>query len=99
MQDGVFGDLVEDDAAGAVALETERLDQVPGNGFSLTVLIGSQPDELRLAGGLLQFGHHFLLLGRHHIFGFESCGDVHAELFVLQVPDVTETGHDRKIFP
>ena len=97
MQDRVFGDLVENDAARAAALETERLDQVPGNGFSLTVLIGSQPDDLGLGGRLLQLRDHFLLLGRHHIFGFEPCCNVHAELLVLQVADVSETGHDRKI--
>ena len=99
MEDGVLGDLVEDDAARAAAVEAERLDEVPGDGLSLAVLIGSQPDELRLVGGFLELGDHFLLVGRHHILGREAVRHVDAELLVLQVPDVSETGLDREFLP
>ena len=43
--DGVLGDLVEDDAPGAGRVETEGLAEVPGDGLSLAVLIGSEPDD------------------------------------------------------
>ena len=95
MQDGVLGDLVEDDAARAAAVQAQGLHEVPGDGLPLAVLIGSQPDEARSIGGLLELRHHFLLVSGHDIFRLESGVDVDAELLVLQVTDVAETGLDR----
>ena len=96
MQDGVFGDFVENDAPGAAAVQAQGLDQVPGNGLSLTVLIRSQPDQRGFVRRLLQLGHHLLLGGGHDILGLEAVGDIHAELLVLQVPDVSKAGFDRE---
>ena len=95
MQDGILGDLMENDAARAAAVEPEGLDQVPGDGLPLAVLIGSQPYELCVVRGLLEVGHDLLLVGGHDIFRLEPGGDVDAELLVLQVTDVAETGLDR----
>ena len=97
--DGIPGNLVEDDAAGAAAVQAERLDQVPGNGLPFPVLIGSEPDDAGLRGGLLEFGHHLALVGGNDVFGFEPRSHVHAEAFFLQVPDMSETRFNRISFP
>ena len=88
----VPGYLVEYDAPGMLAVEAEGLGKVPGDGFPFTVFIGCEPDRSGFRSRLLEFRHHFLLVGRNHIFRLESVLHVHAELVVLQIPYVSEAG-------
>ena len=44
--DGGGGNLVEDDTAGMLGVESQYLVEVPADGFSLAVFIGCQPDVL-----------------------------------------------------
>ena len=97
--DGVLGDLVEDDALGTGGIEAEGLAEMPGDGLSLTVLIGSKPDGARFGSGLLQLGHHPALVGGDHVFGLEALVHVDAELLVLQVANVAETCLYSEILP
>ena len=93
---GVLGNLVEHDALGLGLVEAERLGKVPGNGLSLAVFIGSQPDGVGLVGKLLEFVHDVLLLRGYDVFRLEMVGDVYAEALFLQVTDVPEAGFDHK---
>ena len=60
-------DFMKDDTAGMLLIKPENLTQMPGNGLSLAVLIGCEPDLLGLLGSLLQAGHHLLLIFRNLI--------------------------------
>ena len=91
--DGILGDLVENNAAGMVVLQAQDIEQMPGDGFSFAVFIGSQPDGLGLAGGLGQFADQFLLVGRKFVQRLESMIYIYAESFLAQVPDMTEARH------
>ena len=89
-QDGVFGNFVENDAAGFFGGEFQNLLEVPGNGFPFAVFIGGQPDGVRGLGKLAEFGHDLLLVGRNHIFGLEAVFDINAEFVLFQVTDVSD---------
>ena len=54
-QDGIFGDFVENDAAGTSFFQSQDFRQVPGNGLPLPVLIGRQPYGLCRGSRLAQF--------------------------------------------
>ena len=63
MRDGRLGNFVEDNAAGLFGREPQDFGQMPGNGFSFPVFIGSEPDRLGLAGRRGELGHRLLLVG------------------------------------
>ena len=87
---------MEDDAFGAGGIQLQRLREVPGDGLSLAVLIGRQPDGLRIGSQFLQFGNSLLLIGRNLILRGETMLYIHAQLLFLQVADVAETRlHDK----
>ena len=90
-QDGILGDFVEHDALGVLGLQSQHFIEVPGDGLSLAVLIGRKPHHVCFLGFLFEFADQFLLLGRDFIVGFEGVG-IDAELFLLQVADMTVTG-------
>ena len=90
---------MEDDALGAGGIQFQRLREVPGDGLSLAVLIGRQPDGLCAGGQLLQFGNGFLFIGRNLILWRETMLDIHAQLLFLQVADVSEARPHDKILP
>ena len=94
VEHGGLGDLVECDAPGLGGIQFQGLGQVPGNRFSLAVLIGREPDRLCALGELLELGHHFFLVGRHDVFGRESVCDIDAQAVLLQVAYVADTGLD-----
>ena len=91
MEDGVLGDFMEHDAAGMLRLQAQGLEKVPGNGLSLAVLIGCEPDRVRFFRQFLQFRNDFFLVGRYDIFGFEAVSDIDPHFLLLQIPDVPET--------
>ena len=98
-EDGRLGNLVEDDAAGLFDRQAEGFSQVPGNGLSFAVFIGSQPDRIRFCGGGAQFGYRLLLVGRNFVLGFETVLDVDTQTVFLQIADVSEAGFDCITFP
>ena len=57
LQNGWLGDFVEHDTVCLLAVKTQHLTQVPGDGFSLTVFIGCEPHLLGLLGLRTQVGH------------------------------------------
>ena len=89
-QDGRLGDFVEDNAAGMLRRQSERFGQVPGNGLSFTVFIGSQPHCSGLGGRCSQFRHRLLLVGGNFVLRQEAVFDIDAQALFLQVPDVSE---------
>ena len=98
-QNGVFGNLVEDDAAGAGLVQPEHLGQVPGDGLPFAVLIRSQPDGLCRIGGLFQFGDEPLLVFGDFVFGTETVRNVHTQFLLCQVADVSAAGFHLILLP
>ena len=80
---GALGNLVEDYAARVLGLQTEHLIEVPGDGLSLAVLIGCEPDGLGFGGVFLEFGHELSLVVGYFVDGREAVVNVYAELFLL----------------
>ena len=97
-QDGVFGNLMEDDTAGLVLGKVQRLEQMPGDGFPFTVLIGGQPDGGSGIGQFLQLRDHFLLVRGNDILGREAVFDVHAQFMLFQIPDMADGCLDQIFF-
>ena len=83
---------MEDDPAGLGRVQAQRFGQMPGDGFSLAVLIGREPHGLGRGGEFLEVGHDLLLVGRNDIFGLEPVFHIHAQFLLLQVPDVADAG-------
>ena len=96
IEDGRFRDFVKHDAARCGRVEFEHFREVPRDGFSLAVLIGSQPDGFALLGLGAQLAHHFFLVIGNYIDGRKSLR-VHTEIFFRQIADVAETRHHLKI--
>ena len=78
--DGRLGDLMEDHAPGALGVDLRRLEQMPRDGFALTVGVGGQIDFLCLLGQLLDLLDHFLLLVGHAVLGCEVILHIHRQL-------------------
>ena len=92
MLDRGFCDFMEDYSSGAGLVEAEGLREMPGDRLPFAVFIGCEPYGLRSGRRLLEFGHYFLLVGRHHVLRPETVFDVDAELVVLQVAYMSEAG-------
>ena len=90
--DGRFGDFVEHDTFSFLRVESQHLGEVPRDGFSFAVLIGCEPDGLCLFCLGAQFAHHVLFVGGNLILWFKSF-QVHPEIFLFQVSDVSVAGH------
>ena len=69
---------------------------MPGDGFSLTVFIGCQPDLLGLTGFFTKVCHQLYLLFGNFIFRFERLL-IDTQLFLLQVADVAIARHHLEI--
>ncbi len=95
---GVFGDFVEHNAFGLLFFEVQRIKQMPGNGLSLAVLIGSKPYSFCFFGRGLEFGDDFLLIGRDLVDGCETILYIYAEIFFLEIANMPIAGHDVKVF-
>ena len=90
LKDGGLCNLMEYNAAGLFLGKLQCLRKVPGNGLSLTVFIGGEPDG---GGGfreLLKFGHHLFLVCGHNILRLEAVFNVYAKFVLFQVPDVAD---------
>ncbi len=87
---------MEDDALGAVDGEPQHFGQVPCDGFSFAVFIGSEPNGFVL-GQPGQLVDHFLLVARDFVDGRESFVDADAEVLFREVADVAEARLDDEI--
>ena len=79
---------MERDAARTCLVEAQGLGQMPRDGFSLAVLIGSQPDNLGFGCKFLEFGYNFLFVVRNYVLRGEPSFYIYAELLFLQIPDM-----------
>ena len=95
-EDSGLRDFVENDALCLRGVQFEHFGEVPRDGFSLAVLIGSQPDGFGLLGSGAQFADHVHLVGRYLIFGAEGI-QIHPEILLFQVANVSETRHDFEV--
>ena len=66
--DGPFGDFVERDPADAVFVQVERLLQMPGDRFALTVRVSREIDQTGTGRRAFQVADRFLL-GRNDLVG------------------------------
>ena len=96
LKNGGFGNLVEDDTVGLLFVQSQYLTQVPGDGFSFTVLIGCEPYFLGFVCLGLQIGNKFCLFFRNFVFRFK-CLVVDAQLFLFQITDMSVTRHDLEV--
>ena len=88
---GAFGDFVEDDAPGLFGVEPEYLVEVPGDGFSFAVFIGSEPHHVGFGGFGFEGFDEVLLVGGDFVYGGEVVVYVDAEIFLFQVSDMAVT--------
>ena len=94
MEEGFGGDLVEDDTAGLLWLELEGFAQMPSDGFSFAVFIGSEVDEVGFLCCGFEFAHQALLVLGDDVLGAEVILYIHAEGMLLEVTHMARTGHD-----
>ena len=97
VQDGRFGNFVEDDTACLLLIQSENFAKVPADGFSLAVLIGCQPNLLGLLCGCFQFCDEFFLFLWNLIARFHGLL-VYTEFFLFQVTDVSVGRHHFEVF-
>ena len=66
---GRFGNLMEHDTVSILLIQSQDFAKVPRYGFSLAVLIGSQPHLLGGLRALTQFAYESFLVFRNLIIG------------------------------
>ena len=93
-QNGGFGDFVEYDTFGVFRFQLQDFVQVPCDGFSFAVLIGSQPDGVGLFGFGFQCLYQCFLIFRDLIVRFEVFFDVDTKFLFLQIAYMTIAGKD-----
>ena len=96
VEDGRFRNFVEYNAARGGRIEFKDFRKVPRDGFSLAVLIGSQPNGFAFLGLCAQITNDFLLIVGNYIDGRKSFR-VYTEILFRQIADVSEAGHDLKV--
>ena len=94
VEDGVLCDFVENYAARIVGLESQDLVEVPCNGLSLAVFIGSQPYCVGLGGGTFELGDKLGLVFGYFVNRVETVVDIDAEIFLFQIAYVAVARHD-----
>ena len=93
IEDSRLGNLMEDDAARVVGRQSQHLEQMPSNGFSLAVFITCEPHEVGLSSLILEFLDMLLLVFGNFVERFEAVLHVNAEILLVQVTDMSETRH------
>ena len=94
-----LGDFVKHDALCVLGFEFKHLIQMPGNGFSLAVLITCEPHGLSRFCSFLQLCHQRFLLGRNFIYWLVAMFHVDAEILFVQVAYVAAARQDCVVFP
>ena len=88
-EDRPLGDFVEDDAFRPIDREPQHFGQVPCDGLSFAVFIGSEPHGLRLRE-FRKLVHDLLLVARNLVDGLEAVVDIDSEVLLREVADVSE---------
>ena len=71
------------------------MDQVPGNAFSLAVLIGCQPnDGIWFFGDFFQLCDHFLFIRADFVAGLKIMLHINGERFFGEIPNMSHRGFD-----
>ena len=96
LQNSLLGNFVEDDTLRLLNGETQHFGQVPCDGLSFAVFIGSQPHGLAL-GQFGQLADNLFLVGRNLVDGGKPLAYVDTQVFLRQVADVAETGAYHKV--
>ena len=96
LQDGLLRNLVEDDSLRLINRETQHFGQVPCDGLSFAVFIGSQPDGL-VFGQLCEFGYHLAFVGGNLIYGGKTTINFDTQSLLGQIADVSETGSNHEV--
>jgi hypothetical protein len=97
-QHGAACDLVELDATHRlVAVQPERIDQVPGDGFPFAIGVGGEQDGGFAARLVLQAFDDILALLGHDVLRAEVMLDVHPQFARRQIADVPQTGTHRVV--
>jgi hypothetical protein len=94
----LLGDLVEEDAVD-VPPTPEALGDVPGDRLPLPVGIGREVDVVGVLGRPLELLDHLPLAVNDVVLGLEIALDVHPELRLGQVDDVSDRGLHREAAP
>jgi hypothetical protein len=98
--DGLLGDLVEDHALELLlAPHAQGFREVPADGLALAVRVGGQEDRVRVLGRRLELVEDLLASGQDLVFGGEPLLDVHAQLLLGQVADVSHGGLHGEVLP
>ena len=87
---GRLRNLMEHDAVCLLLIKSEHLAQMPTDGLSLAVFIGSEPHFLNILGTASQFAHKFFLIFRYLIVRLQRLG-VYTQLFLFKVAYMTKT--------
>ena len=89
LQNGPLRNFVEDDPLRPLDRETQHFGQVPCDGLSFAVFIGSEPHGLRLRE-FRKLVHDLLLVARNLVDGLEAVVDIDSEVLLREVADVSE---------
>ena len=87
---GALGNLMEDDSLRALRLHARRLNEMPGDGLTLAVGVGSQEDFLGPIDFLLEVPDRLALVVRNAVGGSEVILDVNRKLRLEQVTHVAD---------
>ena len=68
--------------------------QVSGDGFAFAVRVRREIDVVGRQRQLLQLGENFFFAGNDDVLGIEFIFDIHTQLALGQIFDVTERGFD-----
>ena len=91
-KNGRLCNFVEHNAVGVLFIKSEHFAQMPRDGFSFAVFIGSQPHFLGFLRLRLQFSNEFFLFIWNLIVGFQRI-HVDANLLFLQITNVSIARH------
>ena len=98
-QDSRLGNFVEYDTFGFLRIQSQHFEQMPGNSFSLAVLIGCEPNHICFLGFGLQFLDQLLFVFRYFVSRLVAIRYINTKLLLLQVADMSVTGKDFIIIP
>lgn len=93
------GNFVKNNAAGMRCLQTQHLEQMPGNGFTFTVFIGSQPHTFCLSRFGSQLIYQFFLFLRDFVYRPEAVCYIYTEILFLEVAYVSVAGQYLVVIP
>ena len=85
---------MKNDPAAFLGGKAEVFVQVPSDGFSLAVFIGSQPNHFGLLGQGLEFFYQFFFRGVDLVLRSETVFGIDSEFFARQIGYVSERGFD-----